>query len=83
MTYFVVFLREKKKYVILPAKWINDIDNHLEKFVNYSLNCSQQFLCFYTEETHAFINGRPDENFAPDFNSTSCFKAKLKRFYGK
>lgn len=84
MVYFVVFLREMKKNVILPKLWVKDVDNHFEKFVNNSLNRSQLFLCFYPETTsHAIINGRPDENFEPDFNSTNCFIGKMKRYFGK
>lgn len=78
MAYFVVFLREKKKYVVLPVNWIKDIENHFEKFVNNSLNTSQLFLCFCPDtSSHAYTDGRPD------FDSEYCFMGKLKRFYGK
>lgn len=83
MVYFVVFLREMQKNVILPMSWIKDIENHFEKFVNNSLNRSQLFLCFYPEDAHAFVDGCPDENFEPDFNSEYCFIGKMKRYYGK
>lgn len=84
MVYLVVFLLEAQKNVIVPKSWIHDIGRHFEKLVNNSLNRSQPFLCFYPEaSSHAFINGRPDENFATDFSSTNCFMAKLKRYRGK
>lgn len=95
MAYFVVFLRQLKKYVVLPAAWIKDIDKHYEKFVNNSLNRSQLFLCFFTSNEAAFIDGCPDNNFAIDFDSeivdeinpdgtfNGCFLGKLKRFHGE
>lgn len=83
MAYYVVFLRELGKYVVLPTTWIKDIDKHYVKFINNSLNRSQQFLCFYTTSEEAYIDGRPDENFVADFNSEHCFRGKLKRYVGK
>lgn len=84
MVYYVVYLRELEKNVVLPAAWIMDIEKHTEKFVNNSLNRSQQFQCFYTTSEEAYIDGRPNENFAADFNSAqNRFSGKLKRYHGK
>ncbi|XP_055309118.1 uncharacterized protein LOC129573007 [Sitodiplosis mosellana] len=81
MVYFVVFLRELRKNVVLPATWIKDIDKHYEKFMNNSLNSAQQHLCFYNSNAEAQIDGRPDENVVPDFNSEHCFHGKLKHYH--
>lgn len=84
MAYYVVYLNLKQKNVIVPATWIKDIEQHYEKFVNNSLNRSQIFLCFYPDESsQSFIDGRPDENFEPDFQSENCFTGKLKRYFGE
>lgn len=83
MAYFVVFLRELRKNVVLPSTWIKDIDKHYAKFINNSLNRSQLYLCYYTTNDEAHIDGRPNENFQADFNSEYCFHGKLKRYYGK
>lgn len=94
MAYFIVYLRQLKKYVVLPASWIKGIENHFEKFVNNSLNSSQQFLCYYTSNQAAFVDDCPDHNFEPDFDSgmiadtnvaqsfDGCFFGKLKHYHG-
>ncbi|XP_055312022.1 uncharacterized protein LOC129574267 [Sitodiplosis mosellana] len=82
MAYYVVYLLEKQKYVIVPATWVKDIKDHYEKFINNSLNRSQTFLCFYPDDSSpAFIDGCPSENFAPNFHSVYCFMGKLKRYF--
>lgn len=94
--YFVVYIRKLKKNVVLPSKWIRDIDDHLEKFINYGINSSQKFLCYYTNNEAAFDNEmRPNPNFQPNFATRmideididgqygGCFVAKLKKFKGK
>lgn len=93
--YFVVYLLQLKKYAILPADWIKGIDDQFEKFVNNSINSSQKFLCFYTTNETAFINGEPDSNFEANFNLPlvteinadgsfeGCFYGRLKHFNGK
>lgn len=54
--------------VVIPAEWIYDIENHFEKFINFSLNSNQWFLCYYTTKPNAFSDDhRPDENIVPDF----------------
>lgn len=92
--FFVVYLRALKKNVILPAEWILDIENHLEKFINNSINRSQKFLCYYTSNDAAFLNGCPDADFKPNFSLAmitensigafdGCFIGKLNRFFCK
>lgn len=83
--YFVVFSREMKENVILPASWIKDIEKHLEKFLNNSINRSQVFLCFSPDvSSDAFDDdGCPDQNFEPDFHSINCFRANMKHYFGK
>lgn len=93
--YFVVRLLILGKNVILPTTWIHGIDEHMEKFINNSLNCTQKFLCYYTNKTAAFDNGRPIPEFEPDFaadmvtniNSDGtfdgCFYGKLQHYSRK
>lgn len=89
--YFIVFLSKLQRNVVLPSSWIKDVDEHYEKFMNYSVNSSQKFLCYYTTKETAFNNGKPKENFPPDFNSNmvseinadgsfdGCFIGKIKK----
>lgn len=93
--YFVVYLKSLKKNVVLPATWICDIGNHFEKFMNRSINSSQWFLCYYTTNNAAFVDGCPKKDFSPDFDSPvigeinandsfdGCFYGKLKQFIRK
>lgn len=91
--FFVVFLPVLKRNVVLPAAWIEKIDDHLEKFMNYSVNSSQSFRCYYTTNELAFDNeGRPKEDISPDFSLDlitkielnddfdGCFTGKIKKF---
>lgn len=93
--YFVVYLKKLEKNVILPASWIKDVDDHLKKFINKSLNSVQLFRCYYTSSRRAFdAEMRPDSDFVPEFtlnvvsepighNFDGCFFGKLKQFFGK
>lgn len=90
--YFVVYIVDLKTCVILPTSWVQDIDDHIEKFINRSLNTSQRFLCFYTNDEIAFENnGAPKLDYPANFNmqhrndfdGPGCFIARLKRFTGR
>lgn len=89
--YFVVYLFKLNKHCVVPATWIGGIEMHMEKFVNISLNRSQRFLIFYTTNEAAFVGGRPDHNFNPNFSKMvtdlntdgtfdGCFHGILKQF---
>ena len=89
--YFVVYLYKLNKHYIVPKTWIDGIDSQMEKFVNISLNRSQIFLIYYTTNEAAFIDGRPDPDFNPNFSKIvtdlnadgtfdGCFHGILKQF---
>lgn len=91
--YFIVYIPKLNKHEIVPYKWIKGIDDQFGKFVNSSLNRSQNFLCYYTSKDDAFENGRP-KNFVPDFATIvdqiepdgsfdGCFLVKLKYYKSK
>lgn len=69
--YFIVFLKLKKIHVVVPCWWIKDCETTWEKFINRGLNSFQQYLCFYSEKSPAFLDGRPNVNFEPQFNGAS------------
>lgn len=93
--FFVMYLFTLKKNVIIPIQWINDVGKHLEKFIYNGLNKNQWFLCYYTTKEDAFIDDRPNENYAPDFDLAlvtkvnqndefdGCFVGKLVHFHRK
>lgn len=83
--YFVIYLLEPKRNVIVPIKWVKDGGQYLEKFVNNVINCNQTFLCFYTKTNQAL---RPNLDIVPNFGSrlnrcwpeTGCYYGKLVKF---
>lgn len=93
--YFVVYLPSLKRNVVLPASWILNVEDHYEKFINLSINRSQWFLCYYTNNDAAFVDGKPDEKFEVNFKLpmiqiantadpfNGCFLGKLKHFNSK
>lgn len=90
--FFVVFLLEPEVNIVIPKSWILDIDKHWEKFVNnFRINSSQRFLCFWSEEAYAQVNGEPNPNFQPNFNNNlnhrfpaeGCYYGKLVNFNSK
>lgn len=89
--YFVVYITKLNKHVVVPYTWIKGIGQQFEKFVNASLNRTQIFICYYTTNEDAFIAGRPNKNYVPNFNVMvdqinpdgsfdGCFTAKLKQY---
>lgn len=91
--YFVVNFELFKQNKIVPCKWIEKIDEHIEKFLNYGMNSSQRFRCYYTDNQNAFDeNGCPKGDWEPDFDletiqnsngdgpSNGCYVIKLIKF---
>lgn len=92
--YFIAFFKDLKKNLIVPKQWIKDIKLHKEKFYNNSLNRSQTFTCFYTDNPNAFDDdGLPIGNFVPNFDAKihvgtqidgdSLFRIQLVTYKGK
>lgn len=70
--YIVVFLKEAKKRLVVPDKWIMDFEIHMAKFLNYGLNRNQIYHVYWTENTTRFDeNGVPDCEFKPNFGALS------------
>lgn len=92
--YYIAFFIDWKKNLIVPKQWIKDIKKHKEKFYNKSLNSSQKFTCFYTNDPGAFgDDDLPNGNFAPNFNlrltdnlndsGSGLFLVQLRAYRGK
>ena len=59
------------KYEVVPENWIKDVELHMEKFLNNSLNSSQKYICFWTNNVAARDhNGILRLDFPPDFNAS-------------
>lgn len=67
--YFVVHFLKSGRNVVVPKTWIENIDEHWEKFINNSINRNQTFVCYYTENYEAYDEeGKPNGAFEPDFS---------------
>lgn len=79
--YFIVRFSEANVVVIVPQVWILDIERHWEKFVNFSMNKNQKFLCFYSVD----MNAAPDFTTAKirNFPATGLYEANLLYYKGK
>lgn len=67
--YYIVYILENNAYAIVPENWIKDIDDHKEKFLNYSINSNQAYVCFWTQSRAArFPNRMLKLDFEPNFN---------------
>lgn len=89
--YYIAYFEDLKKSLVTPKQWIRDIKQHKEKFYNNSLNRSQTFYAFYTNNPNAFSDdGLPKNEFPPNFaanlrtdlNGDGLFKIKLKHCSG-
>lgn len=90
--YYIVYLKDWKKNVIVPKQWIKDVKLHKEKFYNNSVNSSQIFTCFYTNNPNAFDqDGFPQDTYAPDFQARFCdgsndeglYRVQLRAYKGE
>lgn len=87
--YYIAYFLELKKNIIVPKQWIKDIKLHKEKFYNNSLNRTQTFTCYYTNDRNAFDDDDfPKGNFPANFqagfrsdlNDEGLFRVKLKYY---
>lgn len=92
--YFCVYLIGPNVFVVVPQTWIKQFDQHWEKFVNYGLNTTQNFLVFFSQEPDAIIgsgnNTKPNKDYKPtfsqprtDFPNEGTYVARLIKFKSK
>lgn len=69
--FFIVYIIEASRYVVVPHTWIMGLRQQMEKFMNYGLNRNQKFTVFYTTSPFACDEeGVPQVEFIPDFYIT-------------
>lgn len=86
--YFVVFIIQTRRHVIVPHSWIKEINFHAENIINNGINHNRKFMVFWTDNPEAFIGQRPLRNYAPNvFASTTSifpdegwYSCYIKRF---
>lgn len=76
------------KYEVVPANWIKNIELHIEKFLNNSLNSSQKHICYWNNSSTTRDHiGNLRLDFPPDFDApfpsefpaTGCYVCYLKK----
>lgn len=91
--FFVAYLVEPKRYVVIPTFWVYDPRNEIwNKFVNTGLNSSQNYLCYWaSDEGSEEYLGAPNFNLEPDFTATlasifprrsATYKCRIVKFDG-
>lgn len=69
--YFVVYFIDARESRVVPVKWIKDILNHIEKFINNGLNRNQEFSVFWTNRLDAYNENGLPKPFMTNFNPTA------------
>lgn len=52
--FFVVYFIAAAVHRVVPYTWIIGISEHIQKFVNHSLNRNQEFTAFWTNQAGAY-----------------------------
>lgn len=74
--YFIVYIIKAQKYVVIPERWILNVEDHFEKFLNYGVNSNQKFVCFWSNSPAA-----RDENGIIDLDSPADFFASRNSIF--
>lgn len=88
--YFVVYLTEANRNIVIPVRWVPEYEIYLERFFNHSVNTTQTHLCYYNACGDAInLNGQPNSEFEPNFEaeikselteSEGCYNCKIIAF---
>lgn len=88
--YFVICVNnDANEHLIVPVEWIKDYTIALEKFINYSINSNQKYLCFYNSSENAVFNHADDADFSAPLQNTTvgsgkmCLYVKIKKYFGE
>lgn len=90
--YFIVYVIQSNRYLVVPISWISSVDTLIEYFINYSVNSNKQFSFFWTDNPLAFNNdGLPRTDYLPNvhagsnsvFPSEGWYRCQIKRFFCK
>lgn len=80
--YFVVYFIRAEKYLVIPKHWIYQHEIALQKFINYSLNSNQKFMCYYAQSVEESRLSQHAPNFLAPFVHKFPFNGEEGRFDG-
>lgn len=94
--FYVVFLNDFARNIVIPCSWIRDEAQMMRKFVNSGINSAQTHWCYFNSTMAAQIerNGKmvPNGTVTPDFSipqseefpcDEGIFKCRVLAFYGE
>lgn len=95
--FFIVFILGARRNVIVPHSWINDIDSHIEFFINNGVVSNRKFKSFWSDEQEAMdADGIPLASYMPirfdtcamrrrefKFPEQGWYDCKIRRFKSK
>lgn len=77
-----MFITKVRRRYVAPYNWIENLKDHLEKFINRGLNRNQIFTVFWTDNPDAFDeNNVPRQSYQPNFAASSHRKFPREGLY--
>lgn len=74
--FFITKILPSKTVVVIPDKWVFDIEEQWERLVNSGINPREKFVGFYSEEQFD-DEGRPNELYIPDWENVLSKKQQF------
>lgn len=90
--YMIVHILRADIFVVIPERWIYDIEKKNEIFLNRGMNSNQCHVCFWTDNANARdAQGAILLNFEPNFRASfnvhfpmeGCYLCKIIKAKGK
>lgn len=83
--FFIVNISELKKKIIVPSKWIKDLNVDLVKIFNYGISYikNKSFIVFVSENFDDEPNFNLESTAVFNIRRPSCYKANLLKCFGK
>lgn len=80
--FFVIYFVGGRNFLVVPAKWIKNYRQVMEKSMNYSINSNQLHRCFFSNESNSEPNFHgPIAHVA--LHGDCCFYGLLVKFFGE
>lgn len=86
--FFVVYFACAKQHFVVPAVYIYHLDEVFQKFMNYSCNSNQKYLCYYPLNGYE-NNVGIEPNFVAEISEIIendkefCFIGKIVKYFSK
>lgn len=89
--FFIAYLVDVKKSIVVPAVWVYNFEELIQKFIRKSINSNQKCLIYFSKKT---VDGIPDgeidanftapsSNIFPSIGEEACFVAKITHYFSE